>query len=261
MIRSPFLYAGMGDPQTAAVLADASRSPADAWDLLAKERNLPSWATTLNFYGPPAVIAAQWESAKERYSVIDGIQFKDGPAHRFPLSQAEAEKVRDKAAIGIPSLSIFSMGSRSENYPVPASGHLSFSPVIPMRGDALLQALQVFSAAVSEWGIQPLGFGAGFCMYPRSFVFLFALPLSRDIAANRRTRDFFRHLISLAAAHGWGEYRTHPLFMKEVTDVYSFNENALRRLHETLKDALDPRGILSAGRYAIWPKQLRDRRS
>jgi len=31
--------------------------------------------------------------------------------------------------------------------------------------------------------------------------------------------------------------------------------------HETLKDAIDPNGIMSPGRYAIWPKQLRENRS
>jgi 4-cresol dehydrogenase (hydroxylating) len=43
-----------------------------------------------------------------------------------------------------------------------------------------------------------------------------------------------------------------------VLDVYSFNNHALQRFHETLKDAVDPNGILSAGRYAIWPKHLRE---
>jgi 4-cresol dehydrogenase (hydroxylating) len=64
-------------------------------------------------------------------------------------------------------------------------------------------------------------------------------------------------LIKLAAEHGWGEYRTHTAFMDDVADIYSFNNHALRRLHETLKDAIDPNGIISAGRYGIWPKHLR----
>jgi hypothetical protein len=39
--------------------------------------------------------------------------------------------------------------------------------------------------------------------------------------------------------------------------AYAFNDRSLRRLHETIKDAVDPNGILSAGRYGIWPKHLR----
>jgi 4-cresol dehydrogenase (hydroxylating) len=68
-------------------------------------------------------------------------------------------------------------------------------------------------------------------------------------------------MVKLAAEHGWGEYRTAPVFMDDVSDVYSFNDHALRRLHESLKDAVDPNGILSAGRYAIWPKSMRKARN
>jgi (+)-pinoresinol hydroxylase len=51
------------------------------------------------------------------------------------------------------------------------------------------------------------------------------------------------------------------VFQQAVTDVYSFNNHALRSFHETLKDAIDPNGILSAGRYAIWPRHLRGKQS
>jgi len=45
--------------------------------------------------------------------------------------------------------------------------------------------------------------------------------------------------------------------MDDIMNVYSFNNHALLRLHERIKDAVDPNGILSAGRYGIWPKHLR----
>jgi len=35
------------------------------------------------------------------------------------------------------------------------------------------------------------------------------------------------------------------------------NNHALLRFHETVKDAIDPNGILSPGRYGIWPRHLR----
>ena len=46
--------------------------------------------------------------------------------------------------------------------------------------------------------------------------------------------------------------------MDDCAAAYSFNDHALRKLHEKIKDAVDPNGVLSAGRYGIWPKHLRD---
>ena len=93
--------------------------------------------------------------------------------------------------------------------------------------------------------------------HTRDFVILIGFSIMDDVDINKKSRDVFRRLIKLAAEHGWGEYRTHTAFMDDVAEVYSFNNHALRRLHETLKDAIDPNGILSAGRYGIWPKHLR----
>ena len=245
MVFSPLLRNVLHDDDAIAALgADSS----DTWDRLSEARGVASWSAKANFYGPPAVIAAQWEHVKAEFGVIAGVNFEEGPAYRFPLSETEIEKVPDKSELGIPNLAIFSMGARSEHYPNPADGHLSFSPIIPMTGSALLKALSVFSRAARDWNIAPLGFGAGFCMYPRTFVFLFTLPLSRDPAHNRKARDFFHHVIALGAEHGWGEYRAHPAFMEEITGVYRYNNHALRRVNERIKDALDPGGILAAGR-------------
>jgi 4-cresol dehydrogenase (hydroxylating) len=41
--------------------------------------------------------------------------------------------------------------------------------------------------------------------------------------------------------------------MDLVADGYDFNNHALRRLNERVKDALDPAGILAPGKSGIWP--------
>jgi 4-cresol dehydrogenase (hydroxylating) len=77
------------------------------------------------------------------------------------------------------------------------------------------------------------------------------------VAQNQRNRAAFRELVKVAAEHGWGEYRTAPAFQDDVMAAYSFNNRALLRLHETIKDAVDPNGIVAAGRSGIWPRHLR----
>ena len=57
-----------------------------------------------------------------------------------------------------------------------------------------------------------------------------------------------------------GEYRAHLSFMDLASDQYSFNNHSYRRFCETIKDAVDPNGILSRGRHGIWPASLRPTR-
>jgi 4-cresol dehydrogenase (hydroxylating) len=96
----------------------------------------------------------------------------------------------------------------------------------------------------------------------RTFIFIMAFPISRtNVAQNKRSREVFRHLVKVAAEHGWGEYRTAPVFQDDVMAAYSYNNHALLRLHETIKDAVDPNGIMAAGRSGIWPKALRKSRA
>jgi 4-cresol dehydrogenase (hydroxylating) len=82
--------------------------------------------------------------------------------------------------------------------------------------------------------------------------------VTHDIETNEKNRAAFKKMVQTAAERGWGEYRTAPAFQETIMNTYGYNDHALLRFHETLKDAVDPNGILSAGRYGIWPKHLRE---
>jgi 4-cresol dehydrogenase (hydroxylating) len=227
------------------------------------------WSCTLKFYGPAKAIAANWEYAQQKFSVIPGVTFENGATFRFPLSAGEIEDITRNQALGslgstlpefgVPSLAMFSIGARTETNPNPSDGHMWFSPIIPRTGEAIFEANRVFAAAARELDlpINAVGFSLPTTYWNRAFVYLFGFPVSQDIDINRRTRAKFEQLVKIAAEHGWGEYRTPPAYQEAVMSTYSFNDHALRRFHETLKDAVDPNGILSAGRYGIWPKHLR----
>ena len=244
------------DPELQAILAAPGGPSPKALEQHAAAKGLGLWGAKLQFYGPAKVIQAQWEHCKERFSAIPGARFQDGELLRIPLTPEQQERAH-KVAFGIPNLSIFFIGARSEANPTPTEGHIWFSPIIPRTAEAVFEAQRVFSQAARDLGLPVSPISLPSTYWQRAFIFIFGFPITHDPAANRRNREAFRTLVKIAADHGWGEYRTAPAYQDAVMDTYSFNNHALRRFHETLKDAVDPNGILSPGRYGIWPRQLR----
>jgi FAD/FMN-containing dehydrogenase len=237
------LLATPGGPSTAALEAHAAKVG----------RGL--WGAMLQFYGPPNIIRAQWDYAKERLGTIPGAKLIEGEFYRIPLKPEELAKV-SKNAFGVPSLSIFSLIARTEEHPG-LEGHIGFSPIIPRTGEAIFEAQKVFGEIAREYDMPVSPLAVPFTYWQRCFVYLFLFPVTHDREFNRRNREAFRKLVKVSAEHGWGEYRTPIIYQDDVMNVYSFNNHALRRFHETVKDAVDPNGILSPGRYGIWPKHLR----
>ncbi|MEP6549273.1 MAG: FAD-binding oxidoreductase [Gammaproteobacteria bacterium] len=219
------------------------------------------WELWLSFHGPMEVIEAQWQAAQRHFAKIDGARFRIVDRLSLPIDPAKAEQYHEPE-FGIPSLRAFSIGARTPWNPTPSKGHMWFSPIIPRTGEAIIEANRVFSEAARDLGMPLFGtFTLPACFWERSFIFILATPVTEDPATNKRYREGFQKLIEIGGQHGWGEYRTAPVFQKAVMDVYSFNDHALRRFHETLKDAIDPNGVLSPGRYDIWPKHLRGTQS
>ncbi len=247
-VVSPLAFAR--DPELAALRASGSTNDIEQYGA---RKNIGYWSVSLPFYGPAKVVSAQWEYAKEKFSTISGVKFQDGASYRFPLSAEQLAQIRNPVPFGVPSLQTFSIGGpRSQ-------GHMWFSPIIPMTGEAVLQAQTVFdqvSRELSEYTTVTTGFPI-WNFFARAFVIIYFFPIEHDVEKNRRNREIFRRLVKTSAEHGWGEYRTHTAFMGDIMNAYSFNDHALLRLHETMKDALDPNGILAPGKNGIWPKGMR----
>ena len=217
------------DPELAALRSKPGGASIPELEAYLERKNLPYWSVELPFYGPVEVVAAQWQFAKRKYSSIPGVKFQDGTSHRFPVDPKELEKVVNTVPLGIPSLAIFSSGGpRSQ-------GHIFFSPITPMTGEAVIEAMDVFDKTLQEMGVTNVGVVPAGTYYPRSFFFLFIFPIEHDVEKNRKMRAAFKRVVQVAAEHGWGEYRTHTAFMDDVANAYSFNNHALRRLHETIK--------------------------
>jgi FAD/FMN-containing dehydrogenase len=246
------------DPELNALIAKSEIGKSPELQEYALRKNIPYWNCKLSFYGAAKANQANWEYCQEKFSVIPGAKFVQNEFYKLPLTPEQREKVH-KPQFGIPSLAMFSIGERTATNPTPTNGHMWFSPIIPRTGEAIFEANRVFQDAAKEFGIPVLSaFSLPSCYWERAFIYIFAFPVTHDIETNERNRAAFKKIVQTAAEHGWGEYRTAPAYQDLIMNTYAYNSHSLLRLHETLKDAIDPSGILSAGRYGIWPKHLRE---
>jgi 4-cresol dehydrogenase (hydroxylating) len=239
------------DPRILPILGDPNGVDMDKLDAAAQSAGLPFWACEFHLYGPQKLIKAQWECICDALGTIPGAQFTLGAIRSLPLPAGDLAKLFDVGPLGIPSLRTFSLGPMVSYEGEDVVGHVFFSPVIPRTGEAAIEAMEVFASIARKYRLPypPMQFPSS--IFERAFLFAVGLPVTRSASVNSKVREAFRELLSIATARGWGEYRTAPAFYELVMETYSYNDHALRGFLETIKDAVDPNGIMSPGRYAI----------
>jgi (+)-pinoresinol hydroxylase len=255
------VFASPPSPEKEQLLTKGDGGTPQEWDRYAASKGLQHfWETELRFYGPPKIMAAKWEYVKERFSSIAGVSFVDGETLHFPLTDEQIAERPDVTFFGIPSLSVFSGMAAGSGLTgtqgTQTTGHLDASPLVPISGQELLKATRVFNKVFQDAGL-PRGLGFAMNYHWRTFIMFQGLQITNDKAHNAKVRAAYERCAQAAVDNGWGFYRAHNAFHDKVMSLLSYNDHALPKLHETLKDALDPNGILSAGRYGIWPKHLR----
>ncbi len=247
-------------------------------DRFAAANDLPSWQVELQFYGSERTTLANWEYAKELLARnIPGARLIDGESLSVPLTREQIEQttgpyptnMRRNITQGVPSLGIWKNLGRTEAFPDTwAQGHIGLFAVLPRSAEAVFEAQHVFADTMTDLGLQSGISALSTPIMWYQFAFLFSAGFSTGggnaVASpegKAKVRDGLNALLVKAAEHGWGEYRAAPYFQDAVAAQYSFNDHALRRFNEAIKDAVDPNGILAPGRGGIWPKHLRGSRA
>jgi 4-cresol dehydrogenase (hydroxylating) len=206
------------------------------------------WGVGIMLYGDPDVLRAQAALVKRAFAKYTSQPLEEnwwrkgeprppGPTHGVPIS----------------------FPLQIANWAGPNGGHLGFSPILPPERGAILEQLRRSRALFREHGFDYYG---GFTLGDRHVNQVNMLAYAKDDPDMvRRAKALFEALMKDARSRGFGEYRSHLSYMDEVADSYDFNGHALRRLAETVKDALDPQGILAPGKQGVWPRRFRGRRS
>ncbi|KAK1768193.1 putative vanilly-alcohol oxidase [Phialemonium atrogriseum] len=205
-----------------------------------------SWVFYGTQYGPAETIQSQLEVIKAAFGRIPGSRFflpSDVPADHYLHS-------RSLVCAGVPVLRELDWLNWTPN-----GAHLFFSPIAPTRGRDARTVHDLIAAAHARHGFDLF---PTLCVAGREIHYIANIVYDRaDAAEKRRAVRLMREMIAECAARGFGEYRTHLLFADQVAATYSWGDRALMRLNETIKDALDPNGVLAPGRNGIWPRRYR----
>jgi 4-cresol dehydrogenase (hydroxylating) flavoprotein subunit len=223
--------------------------PDEQIQAIADRTGLGRWGMRAAIWGDGPVVEHQVSKVQRAWSALDGAKV----IHERTFGAADWDEIAatpDKIHAGIPNLDLM------EAIP-PNVGHLGFSPVVPLAGANVREVVD-FMRSLIEQRAKVNFIGGILVINERSCVIV--IGLNFDVTNEAMTRQAYataKMLVEEAGRRGYGEYRAHLDFMDLASEQYSFNDHAYRRLCERIKDAVDPKGILSPGRHGIWPTGMR----
>lgn len=212
---------------------------------IASSTGLGRWHVRTALWGDRAEVDYQLESVKRLWEKIPGAAVKVS-GYYSPEEYESLDSISDRILAGVPNLDVI-------KYKDDSFAHIGMSPLVPMQGTKVEETVNLIRNMTFD--LMGQNFKAGILVVGERSCAVVA-----SINFNRKDADEAIHAYSVArkmikeiAKLGYTEYRTHLDLMDEVSELMDFNDHAYQKFCTTIKDAVDPRGILSPGRYGIWP--------
>ncbi len=218
---------------------------------IAAQYGIGAWSVRTALWGRRAVVDAQLARIREVWEAIPGakvISNRIFAADEYDQITGESDKVQ----AGIPTMKLIESGQWPANL-----GHAAFAPIVPLEGREVRYVMEQLKQRFKENGLNFIGGLFAFNQRTACVVAGLTFDLNEPEQA-KKAYALAKQLVREVGELGYGEFRAHVDFQDDAQDIYSWNDHAYRRFAETIKDAIDPNGVLSPGRHGIWPAKYRD---
>jgi len=208
---------------------------------LLQQYGLGYWTVEVRLYGEESVNQAKSEIIRKAFAAHTDTEFTETWWRR-----GEPRGAFD-IPMGVPSTAPLQMA----DWVGGRGAHLGFSPVVPAEGKHVMDQLKRSRAIIAK---HDFDFYASFTIGGRFANNINMLLYDRDDEAQlQRVQALFAELVKETWKAGYGEYRTHLEWMDPVAATFDFNQGALNRFNQSIKDALDPNGVIAPGKQGVWP--------
>lgn len=224
--------------------AEEGLVPDNEIQVYAERTGLGRWYVRAALWGTRAEVDLQISQIRARWGQIPGATLSVEGIYS-PGEYAEIPSISDRIQAGVPNLDVIK--HKGEGF-----AHIGIAPIVPMEGAKVMKVVDLVRRITEDR--TGFNYKAGLLVVnERSVAIVSAINFDpREQDQTRAAYETARALVTALAAEGYSEYRSHLDFMEDVAGFMSWNDHAYRRFVEKIKDAVDPAGILSPGRYGIW---------
>ncbi|ROO27614.1 4-cresol dehydrogenase [Salinisphaera orenii MK-B5] len=212
--------------------------PREAIDKIKSDEGIGEWNIYAALYGTPEQIEVNWNIIQQAFS-------KSGKAKIFHGEAAEkaSGSFGYRAALMKGEMNLQEFGLYNWRG---GGGSMWFAPVSQAKGKETRDQTDLAQEILGKYGFD---YVAEYIVGWRDMHHIIDLLYDRqDPEEKERAHACFAELIGEFEKRGYGIYRTNIEFMDRAAQ--SFGE-PLRNIHRTIKDALDPNGIIAPGKSGI----------